>query len=411
MRVLHESASGSLTARRSFRILCVGAAIVGCADDASRTSASVRDSAGIEIVENTGAGVWTPTTAWTVADTPSVSIGGDESDTTTLFARVQNALKLGDGHIVVMNYGTRQIRFYDASGRFLTAAGGPGKGPGEFNWLGRALRTEGDSLVFWDPNNARLSVFDSAGRFARSVPLRTGQNTAFPDPMGRLADGSLVGQTGRRTPGTGAVRYAALYVRYGPDLAPLDTIAERPGSERFIDPCGDGMCGYEPPFARTTNAAFWRDRLFVGTADRYEIDVIAVDGRVLRSIRSATPSRPVTEADVARWRAQELSQARNEEARKELERVYAMMPIPKTMPAYLDLAVDRLGNLWVEDYRAADEAPRWTVFDSAGRMLGTVATPRSLRIDEIGDDYLLGVFRDSLDVEHVRLHRLLKPRD
>lgn len=57
-----------------------------------------------------------------------------------------------------------------------------------------------------------------------------------------------------------------------------------------------------------------------------------------------------------------------------------------------------------------DDAPRWTVFDTEGRMLGTLGTPRSLRLDEIGDDYLLGVFRDRLDVEHVRMHRISKPR-
>jgi hypothetical protein len=143
---------------------------VACAGDASRSAMTVRDSAGVQIVENEGTGTWTAATAWRVTDTPSVSIGDNENDTTTLFARVQNALRLGDGRIVVTNYGTRQIRFYDSTGRFIEAAGGPGKGPGEFNWLGRALRTDGDSLVLWDPNNARLSVFDPGGRFVRSVP-------------------------------------------------------------------------------------------------------------------------------------------------------------------------------------------------------------------------------------------------
>jgi hypothetical protein len=86
------------------------------------------------------------------------------------------------------------------------------------------------------------------------------------------------------------------------------------------------------------------------------------------------------------------------------------MAIPKTMPAYGEIKLDAVGNLWVAAYQVTpDEAPRWTVFDSTGRMLGTLGAPRSLRIDEIGDDYLLGVFRDSLDVEHVRMHRITKP--
>jgi hypothetical protein len=410
MRVLHEPAHRGLTAWRRGALLGAAAAIA-CSSDARDSATTVRDSAGVQIVENGARGSWSTANAWTVADTPSVSIGGDESDSTTLFSLVRSAAKLADGRIVVANYGTRQLRFYDANGRFLTASGGLGEGPGEFDWLGKALRVEGDSLVFWDPNNRRLSVFDSSGRFVRSVPLRSGQGVGIPEPLGRTSTGALLGRTGSRSNDVGAVRSDALFVLYGSDLAPIDTFAQRPGTERFIQPCGQGMCGYDPPFARATSAAFWRDLLFVGSADRYEIDVIGVDGREIRSIRAAAPSRKPAAADVARQRDDLLSHARDAERRKALEAVYALMSVPATLPAYRDLRVDRSGNLWVEDYRMTDDvAPRWTVFDSTGRMLGTLATPRSLRIDEIGDDYLIGVFRDSLDVEQVRMHRITKPR-
>jgi hypothetical protein len=392
---------------RRFCTLLGAAVAFACSPDAREFT--VRDSAGVQIVENGASGAWTPATAWTIADTPSLSLGDDETDSTTIFSLVRSTARLGDGRIVVANYGTRQLRFYDSNGRFLKAVGGLGKGPGEFNWLGKALRTDGDSLILWDPNNARLSVLDSSGRFVRSVPLQRGQGVSFPDPFGRSSDGALIGQIGSRSSNVGAVRGNAIFVRYGPDLLPIDTIAERPGTERYIQPCGGGMCGYDPPFARSTSAAFSRDRLYVGSADRYEISVIGTDGRLIRSIRLAAPNREVTSADAARQREALLGRAKPA-ARQELERVYAAMTVPKTMPAYRDLRVDRVGNLWVEDYRVTDDdAPRWTVFDSTGRMLGALATPRSLRIDEIGDDYLLGVFRDSLDVEHIRMHRVSKP--
>ena len=384
---------------------------LACSGDGPGSATAVRDSAGVEIVENGGAPLWTPATAWTVADTPSVSIGGDESDSTAIFSLVRNATMLADGRIVVANYGSRELRFYDANGRFLKSVGRHGDGPGEFDWLGKALRTDGDSLILWDPNNARLSVFDSGGRFVRSVPLRSGQGVSFPEPFGRASDGSLIARISARSSTVGAIRSPAYFVRYGPDLLPIDTIAERAGGERFIQPCGNGMCGYDPPFARSTSAAFRGDRLHVGTADRYEIDVIGLDGRVLRSIRVARPPREISSAEVARQRETFIGGARNAERRRELEEVYAMMTVPGTMPAYRDLRVDRTGNLWVEEYRTTDdEAPRWTVFDSTGRLLGSIATPRALRLDEINDDHLLGVFRDSLDVEHVRVHRISKPR-
>jgi hypothetical protein len=396
------------------RRIRAGAAIiaaVACSGEAADRSARVRDSAGVQIVENDTTDGWSAPTAWTVTDTPLVSIGGGDADSTAIFARVQNVTRLSDGRIVATDYGTRQIRFYDANGRFQKAVGRLGEGPGEFDWLGRALRTDGDSLILWDPYNARLSVFDSGGRFVRSVPLQSGQGVSFPDPFGRASDGALIGRIGDRSNTIGAIRGPAYFVRYGPDLAPVDTFARTVSAERFIDPCGQGMCGYDPPFAKSTSFAFQRDRLHVGTSDSYEVSVIGLDGRKIRSIRLAKAGRPVTGADIDRFRETFLARARNADRRAALERVFTMMTAPKTMPAYQDLRVDRLGNLWVEEYRTDEkDAPRWTVFDSAGRHLGSLATPRALRIDDIGDDWMVGVFRDSLDVEQVRLHRIIKPR-
>ena len=86
------------------------------------------------------------------------------------------------------------------------------------------------------------------------------------------------------------------------------------------------------------------------------------------------------------------------------------MPIPETMPAYDDLAVDVEGNLWVSEFEPLSDGPQhWTVFDPDGRMLGEVALPQRLRVAEIGADYLLGISSDDLGVQHVRLYELIKP--
>ena len=65
-----------------------------------------------------------------------------------------------------------------------------------------------------------------------------------------------------------------------------------------------------------------------------------------------------------------------------------------------------------------DVPPRYTVFSADGAMLGSVTLPQGLRfihgeiaspVMEIGRDYVLGVWHDAFDVEHVRLHALTKP--
>ena len=68
------------------------------------------------------------------------------------------------------------------------------------------------------------------------------------------------------------------------------------------------------------------------------------------------------------------------------------------------------GNLWVKEYsRPTDERPRWSVFDREGRWLGTVETPDGFRVQQIGPDWILGVEKDELEVEHVRMYPLVKP--
>jgi hypothetical protein len=42
-------------------------------------------------------------------------------------------------------------------------------------------------------------------------------------------------------------------------------------------------------------------------------------------------------------------------------------------------------------------------------MLGSVALPDRFRPTQIGSDFVLGVWSDDLDVQHVRMYRLDKP--
>jgi len=53
-----------------------------------------------------------------------------------------------------------------------------------------------------------------------------------------------------------------------------------------------------------------------------------------------------------------------------------------------------------------DAAAVWLVFDPAGRLLGEVEMPAGLEVFEIGEDYVLGLVRDDLDVERLMLHPL-----
>ncbi len=83
--------------------------------------------------------------------------------------------------------------------------------------------------------------------------------------------------------------------------------------------------------------------------------------------------------------------------------------VPDTRPAYQSLRPDELGNLWASEYARPPEVPGvWTVLDPEGRWLGTVAMPPRFRPYQIGASWILGVVRDELDVERLRLYELIR---
>ena len=84
---------------------------------------------------------------------------------------------------------------------------------------------------------------------------------------------------------------------------------------------------------------------------------------------------------------------------------------PATIPAHANrMYVDPANNVWLQAY-AVDppaEGTTWLVFDDSGRWLGRVQTPARFEVNEIGSDYVLGIWRDDLDVEHVRRYAISK---
>jgi hypothetical protein len=206
--------------------------------EAAGNTATLRDSAGIAIVENRG-GRWDEDGGWRLSDEPTLQIGIAEGDPLYQMDRVRAALRLGDGRIVVANAGSHQVRWYDANGRHVASAGREGGGPGEFRGLTTLRRLPGDSVLAYDVMAFRLSWFDPAGRFVRSVALQpVGQMPRrFVD---RFADGQLLLSSSVRSfpngPPSGTTRDTLLWLRAGAEGAPVDSLPSRLPARRRSRP-------------------------------------------------------------------------------------------------------------------------------------------------------------------------------
>ncbi len=414
--MIYPSFRPSVLASRTKAFLLPAALVVGCSTDAVNTrTAAIADSAGITIVTNT-APVSTAGNAWRIADRPTIDIGVVSGEAAYEFFRPLGAVRLSDGRIVVANRGTFELRYFDKGGKHLVTAGGEGGGPGEMMDMSWFSRTVGDSMVVYDRRNHRLSVFDPQGVYDHSVRLQTSE---FPFMKGRLDDGSYVGHIwrGRRRGAPpiplGRGTDSLWVVRYGADGEMLDTLGTylrrvrhastmdwRGRSQRFP---------VAVPFTPTTATSTSGEFIFTGTTNVYEIVAQAADGRVSRLVRKVHTKLPVRQADTESFMDSLRILAMEN---PEMQLVVAMLditPPQDSMPSYEGFSVDREGNIWVADTRRPNTpTPSWNVFDREGIWLGHVEGPTGFRVTDIGGDYLLGLWRDEVEVEHVMLYALEK---
>jgi len=96
---------------------CTVAALACSGGDVKGSSSTVRDSAGIAIVEN-HTPLWTETERWRLSDEPVLQIGAVDGDDAYLFSQITGALRLSDGRIVVANGASRELRHRLPSGGF-----------------------------------------------------------------------------------------------------------------------------------------------------------------------------------------------------------------------------------------------------------------------------------------------------
>lgn len=387
-----------------------------CAQDAALPATAARDSAAITIVENRGSG-WGPGEGWVVEDEPTLDVGVLEGDEPYLLSGVGGSVRLPDGRIVLTNGGTQELRAYDSEGRHLASAGGRGGGPGEFERIGRVFSfSGGDSLLVYDGGQVRASVFTPELEFVRSYPM--GEVVQFPVPVAALDDGSLVAYAGLIfMPGdieNGLVRRTRALWVFGPDGRAGDSLISFRGQEAWFESGGSGgrtwISVATPLFPRGAAFAATDSLVLMAETDRYEVRILERGGRVDRIVRKMTDPVPVTPDEVEAEKEERLQQ-QDEEDRNEYRRRLDEMPVPETFPAMEDLMVDALDHIWVREVRRPTDpgSPVWTVFDPRGRLMGRVGTPAGLDIHQIGRDFVLGRWRDDLDVEHVRLHRLERP--
>lgn len=390
-------------------------AACGGGDAADRPRASVRDSAGVVIVQNAAPA---EEARDTLGDNPAWAVGVLEGAPEYQMYEVRGATRLSDGRLAVLNSGTKEVRFYSADGEYLSASGGDGEGPGEFREMGELYRLPGDSLLVYDWRLRRLSLLDPQGAFVRSiaVPMPEG---VFPFPAGMLNEDQIAMRLGRMFGGDreiqdGVVQDTARYAKLnwrGDSVSLGEPFVELFGGETYVAHGGSNgnrwISMMNILLAASPTTVFHGGRIYYTPADRYEVRVMDGTGRLERIIRREHEPVAVTAAMHDAAVERNLEGIDDENWRKRRRTMIEDMPVPEFLPAIQRLRVDDAGRIWTQRYAELPDEPRtWDVFSAEGEWLTSVRTPPRFNPLEIGQDYLIGVLRDELDVEQVRLYEL-----
>jgi len=398
-----------------FAVILAQSLLLGCeAATPIQPTFVARDSAGIVIAENLdvplleGGG-------WAVSHEPTLRIGRVEGDEDYLLYRVMGATRLSDGRIAQANNRAPDVRVFGSDGTHLATYGRRGEGPGEFSDPVLVGVLPGDTLVVVDQVLRRVNLFHPDEGFVRSVTCDS-EDVFYLMPLGMFSNGSVViwGSPPGVRSGDGFSRPPVWYRSISLEGTIDSDLGRFDGDETVVMmvESSNGMLGAaaKPLFAKTAQVAVAGDRFYYGSQDSFELQRHRQDGSLEALIRLDRPAPPITDSHVQILTDEKLGRARNEDQARRIRQTMDEAPIPETHPAYGEIYSDALGYLWVESTLTPDNQVREaTIFDSEGRMVGSVSLPSGLRIWEIGIDYILGSGRDDLDIEYLYLFELSRP--
>jgi hypothetical protein len=281
------------------------------------------------------------------------------------------------GEIFVKDQKPSVIKVFDAEGNYVRSIGREGDGPGEFRVAFLAVR--GDTLIAQDPQNSRVSTFNTQ----TGQVLSTWRSTCcywYPialDGQGRVVFFAM-GQDSTR-PNSQAI------VRGRLDGTGLDTawVTQRPPDEGKVWTVTQGKemqfmmsVPYQP---EDIHAADSRGSLISGWNGEYMLRTTS-DGRDTVSLFGrAWTAEPVTGAERAAIVEKRIKDQQGEGGVPEVVLRDAFKPdyIPDIKPAFTSIETDPAGNRWIRLESGDTTHVHYDVFDPAGRWLGPIAIPAS----------------------------------
>ncbi len=308
-----------------------------------------QDSAGVRIVVAPGASLST-VLPWRISELPDLVLGHRDDDASHQFHRIAGAAGLPDGGVVVVDGGSRELRWFSETREHVHTVGGSGEGPLEFTAPRLLTQFQPDTLLIFDGSRMTFTWVTLDGSGGRRLAPLDGGVTGTP----QVASGSWA--LFRSASGVGTCREnesceLPLHLRWvGLEGAGRDTVAVF--TFRFLQYREDQPFPLllDGPLDPAGLAAPGPMGLVVEGGPGFELRQFDRDDRLVAIYRVDAPPEETPEEALERFIQRFADPG-------VMRRVYALMSMPEEVPAYRSLRVDALGSIWAERFRSLDEDP------------------------------------------------------
>jgi hypothetical protein len=269
-----------------------------------------------------------------------------------LFERVRNIDIDKNDNIYVLDYMAAQIRIFDKNGELIKTFGRKGQGPGEMQYPFFMQITSKEEVMVFDPRVRHLLFFSMEGKYLRQTSTAKIINPMHPiklDSRGELI-AFLV-----PPPPLGGIEIK----KFDSNLDLLMMIKKDEKDD-----------SYQRSGTRVVESSLYctvdqDDNIIWGDSEKYEIQVLNPEGKLIKKITKNYNPLKFTEKDQERYKER-----------------YSRLPItgmelvfPKYFPAFRDISIDAEGRIFVGTYERVKNKESFfyfNVFDSEGRYIAKV---------------------------------------
>jgi hypothetical protein len=383
---------------RGHRVVAVTSlmTVFGCGQNDSRSTAFTNEA---------GAPV-------SIETMPLLTLGEADGDTLQTFHQVRQPFLLGGDRVVVPLAGTNVIRVFDLGGSYLASFGRPGPGPGEFTRLDQAW-ARGDTLEAYDSGTRTITRFLPTGQLESLRLENPDTSSRLTSPFSAVSGTFGEGWVMIAVPFAGfGARDSLRILHFGRDGRSTGVLGEVLGMRRYQSAAGSGP----EPLSPRARVALANGVLYTGETLTPRIDVLDASGE-----RRSVAWNPMgTESASRAWQLlrDSLVASAPADRRAAVVEQYRHLQEPEQISTFWDVVPDQAGFVWISPYEPLNHsfspfAPEasggeWSVYTSNGEKVAEVSVPAGLQPTFIDERHVVGIHRDELGLETVRVYELTR---